>query len=478
VRQLLLIAAVCSAVFAARPSTALAHDGLVRSVPAKDAHLSAAPRSLRLTFTNAPQLRFARIQLFAPNESGVALGALRVDSVRTVVADIAGPLAGGVYTVAWQIMGADGHPVRGRFTFIIAPGATGLGVSHAAHTGDTTPSAPPAPTAHHDPATMPSGPGFDAESPAYVAIRWATFTALLALLGVLAFRFVVLPLVGKRAPLDRVAALTQLALPRAAWLGVVAAAVLVAFAMTRLLAQSYALHGVADALTPSLVWGMLANTTWGLAWLVHVAAAGVAFFAFVRARQGSKVGWKIATLASVGIVLTLSLSGHAVSVERWAPIAVAADGLHILGAGGWLGSLLTVLVVGMPSAMALPASERGPAVADIVNAFSPTALGFAGLAALTGVFAAWLHLGSIPALWTSTYGRTLLLKLGVLSVVALTGAYNWRRVRPTLDDVRGAARLRKSAATEILVGVVVIAITAVLVATPPPQPPDAMAVTH
>jgi putative copper export protein len=66
-------------------------------------------------------------------------------------------------------------------------------------------------------------------------------------------------------------------------------------------------------------------------------------------------------------------------------------------------------------------------------------------------------------------GRRLLVKLGILSVVALTGAYNWRRVKPALGTAAATARIQRSARAELLVGVLVIIVTAVLVATPPPM---------
>ena len=101
-----------------------------------------------------------------------------------------------------------------------------------------------------------------------------------------------------------------------------------------------------------------------------------------------------------------------------------------------------------------------------MNAFSPTALAFAGVTATTGVFAAWLHLERVSALWETAYGRTLLIKLAVLSIVAATGAYNWLRVRPALGDLEGATRVRRSAMVELGVGLLVLAVTAVLVAMP------------
>ena len=83
------------------------------------------------------------------------------------------------------------------------------------------------------------------------------------------------------------------------------------------------------------------------------------------------------------------------------------------------------------------------------------------------MFAAWLHVGSFGALWDCRYGNLLLTKLAVLSVVALTGAYNWHRVKPTLGTSQGAARIRRSPTVDVAVAIVILLITAILVATPP-----------
>ena len=116
--------------------------------------------------------------------------------------------------------------------------------------------------------------------------------------------------------------------------------------------------------------------------------------------------------------------------------------------------------------MRLAEDDRGPAVADLIHAFSPTALAFAGISATTGVFAAWLHLGDVSALWQTDYGRTLLVKLAILSLVAGTGAYNWLRVKPTLGTATSVTRIRRSARIELVVGAFVVIVTSVLVATP------------
>jgi putative copper export protein len=234
------------------------------------------------------------------------------------------------------------------------------------------------------------------------------------------------------------------------------------------------MHGAAGMLDAGLVGSMLSSTVWGWGWLLQVAAVTVAFAGFFAARRGRIRGWTLAALGALALAFTPALSGHAASTPQLTGLAVVSDGLHILGAGGWLGSLLVVLVAGIPAALRTGGSSSGRAVADLVNAFSPTALAFAGLVAATGVIAASLHLGSVPALWQSGYGRTLLLKLAILSVVVAIGAYNWRRVRPALGDSEGARRVRRSASTELAVGVLVLIVTAVLVAMPTPMEPAEM----
>lgn len=453
------------------PHRAMAHEGLRHSVPAKDAVLQTVPTSLRLTFTSRPDLRFTRVQLLGPSSREVALESPTLDSA-TVVAAIRGQLGAGVHTVVWQVAGADGHPVRGRYTFTIADGASGLNDAHSGtRTGGEagadvrSPGGVIPPAAHH--AIPQSDDAFDAGAPAYVGIRWVNFIALIAVIGAIVFMAVVLPLYQRHAD-SAASGLVHTGVAGAAWLGAAAAATLLLMALVRLFAQSVAMHGAARAREGPLLSTLVTGTVWGWGWLLQVGGAILALVGFIGLRRTRSFGWPLAGVGALVLAVTPALSGHAAAAPRWIPLAVTADALHVIGAGGWLGSLLMVLAVGIPAALALGEGHRARAVADLVNAFSPTALIFAGLAGATGVFAAWLHLDGLANLWTSSYGRVLLLKLGVLSIVAATGAYNWLRVRPALGGPGGAARIRRSSTIELVVGAMVLLVTAVLVATPTP----------
>ena len=445
------VAAMLAALLLA-PSIVSAHGRLKESVPSSGAHLTSAPASLRLVFTEAPELTFMLVQLLGPNGTPVALTPVTIaaDSRRAVVASIRGAMRAGVYTVIWQMAGDDGHPVRGQFTFTIAgTDAAGAGAM------DTN--------SHHDAASMPGGEGFGSESWQYVAIRWAQYTALVMVLGAIAFRLIVVGFLRRQQEPN--SPMLADASRGAARLARVATVALAITALMRLYAQSYALHGAARALELPLMQAMLGRTAWGRGWLVQCAALVLVWFA-LRPSSSGRDRWLMAVAGGVLLAVSMALSGHAASSPRLTELAVVADTMHIIGAGGWLGSLLIVLAAGIPAALRLPDDQRMAGVAGLVSAYSPTALFFAGATAVTGVFAAWLHLGVVPALWESNYGRTLLVKLAVLSLVAGTGAYNWLRVKPALGRTAGVQHLRRSMKIELAVGLVVLLVTAVLVATP------------
>ena len=457
------------------PVAAYAHARLKGSTPAAGAHLDAVPRAVRLDFSEMPELTFTKVDLVDASGQRVRLGpvAYATDSKRSVVVAVEGGMLAGDYTVLWQVAGDDGHPVRDQFKFGVAPGAIGIGTiaplpgvsdSVAAHIAVMES------TQHHDPASMPQGNGFGVDSALYVLVRWLMFVALMLMIGAVAFRQLVLRAVRMKQNSD--SPILDDASLRAARIGHLSVGGLLLVLILRLLAQSVAMHGTADMFDVGLVSAMLRKTTWGQGWLLQFAGIAVAGYGFHRAKSArppsvrARSGWILATLGVIALAFTPGLAGHAASAPKLQALTLLSDGLHVLGAGGWLGSLTLMLLAGIPAALSLPEAKRAPTVATLFNAFSPIALLFAGLVATTGVFAAWMHVGSVAALWQTGYGRTLLLKLAVLSMVAGTGAYNWLRIQPQLGKDSATSRIRRSAAFEVAIALVVLLVTAVLVALP------------
>jgi putative copper export protein len=80
-----------------------------------------------------------------------------------------------------------------------------------------------------------------------------------------------------------------------------------------------------------------------------------------------------------------------------------------------------------------------------------------------------LRLPTVASLWESTYGRLLLLKLAFVAIVVVLGALNWRRMMPRLGDEDSARRITRTAGAELTIAALVLAVTAVLVSTSPPD---------
>jgi copper transport protein len=451
------------------PIRARAHGHLTRSLPAADARLHEAPRLLRLEFSEAPELAVSSVRLIAARGGEIALAPLHRagDSLRVVIAEIAGPLQAGLYTVKWQMAGRDGHPVHGQYDFVIAEDASGVVTEPAPEPelGPSDSSPVPGPTTESVPMDTDRPGEFDSASVAYVIVRWAQFIGMLVVIGAVVFRGLILT----RLPRDRFDILTlDDAAARARRLAIAGASVLGASAVARLLAQWVAMRVAAVAPSAMPLERVIWQTAWGHAWLLEVGALttlAIGLWLVGRA-GGGRTGWGFAFVATIALACSLALSGHAAASP--APLAAAVDAAHLLAAGGWMGGLFIVLTAGLPAARALPAPTRGAAGSALVNAFSQMALVFVMLLVATGFLAAWRNIESLSALVHSRYGQVLLLKLAALAVAVLIGLYNWLRARPALVRTGDDVPIQRAMRAELIAGLVVLLITAVLVAVPTP----------
>jgi len=296
--------------------------------------------------------------------------------------------------------------------------------------------------------------------------RWGLFVGITLMLGAVAFRLVVLP--RWKGAHD-----WQQAIPGAdessARLGL-RSAVAMLLALPFILVDQIILFR--DPFSPFLAELnlLVTATTWGRMWQLQLLSAILAAvaFAIVWRRGEATIWWRVAAGAALFCAIVPALSGHSAGTGQFHVLAVGADAVHIVAAGVWIGTL-TALVIVVHEAV-----KRGAAASDLlpdaVASFSPVALVSAGVLVSTGLFATWLHVGSLSALFSSTYGRILLAKVGLVAVTTGLGAYNWKRVTPQLESPEGSeAFMSGSARSEIGIGLLVLLLTAVLVVTSHPM---------
>lgn len=297
--------------------------------------------------------------------------------------------------------------------------------------------------------------------------RWAMLVGITLAIGAVSFRLL-LALVGQppRPIRDR-------SRRAAAW-GLTAALMLVGSAIVRLTFQVVSLSD--PGATGSSLWQLLiaiaTDTNWGHVWLVHTTLAVVAAVAFSFAKRGPRAAWVTAAVAAAGLAATPAFAGHAIGVERHRFVVVAADALHVIGAGVWLGTLGVLAGVmlrdpGTPKRRA--PQDWGTDISAVVRAFSPVALTSAAIVSATGVIAAWVHLDSVASLWRTDYGRALLVKLSLVVLALAAGAYNWQYATAALTAEGGVQKFRRSGFTEVVVSALILLATAVLIALPLPE---------
>jgi putative copper export protein len=241
-------------------------------------------------------------------------------------------------------------------------------------------------------------------------------------------------------------------------------------ALVLLVATFFAFHDQAAALVDEgeslglLQYRQVLGSSWAWAWKAQVAAALLAVIAWVPWRGRPFVGPSLAPIAALALAATGPLMGHPRVLPTGPVLGVLTGAFHMLGAGLWLGALTHFAAVGWLG----PAEGRTARVALLINAFSPLALAGAACTALTGVLTGWQTVGGFGPLVTTSYGRTLLIKLGVLALIMGIGAYNWRVAQPRLATGQGDDVLRRSAFIELALGAALLVVTGFLVALPAP----------
>jgi copper transport protein len=441
--------------------SATAHTRLESSAPAAGSTSDAPVTEVTLRFT-LPVSRLGEGIVIDGPEGVVLADVAAAGDGLVLVATPSEALTTGDYTVTWTAAAQDGHPLEGTFGFTV----TGAGPSEPTTGGTGTPSAGASSGTDHDMSGMDHDMGHEPsamDSPATdVAAALArlgsavTLWSGLVAAGALAFTAFVLR--GR----DEADAPVVLRLAR--WAGVL---ILGGLALRVLAGSVLVAHGdLAAAVSPSAISDSLTGTT--LRELGLQAAGAIALA--VGARRNLRGSW----LAVIGAVLVGAghvLGGHSNTVEpRW--LVVTADVAHLAAAATWVGGVVSMGLLlrarhrdGYDLDAALMAARF-----SVVAALSVTVVGVAGVVLAVGI------IDRPEQLWQSSWGLLLLAKVGVVVVVGVIGAYNHFRVVPRLTarrrgvvrhagrSYRAGSTLRRSAGRETTLMVVIVLLTAWLVA--------------
>jgi putative copper resistance protein D len=137
--------------------------------------------------------------------------------------------------------------------------------------------------------------------------------------------------------------------------------------------------------------------------------------------------------AATAIALTTSLSGQA---GEWGDLTmpVLIDWIHLVAVSVWIGGLFTFGLIFQRFAAPPGTGEEARGLAAIGRPFSMMAAYCVFTLLVAGLFNAWLQVGSLQPLVTTSYGLTLLAKLFLVGLVLALAAVNRYYFLPLLRD--------------------------------------------
>ena len=350
----------------------------------------------------------------------------------------------GWYLVFWRVISADGHPVRGAFTFAVGPN-------------------PGPPPQFRVPSLSET-----ATTTRLLVSRWLVFLSVLTALGL----FVLRALTAR--PVARIVRGTSLRALNIA-LAVAVAVALVAIPVYVLLATAeFTLRSVWDlgAIVPVARDSGFGRDFLDLE-LVLVLFAVAAARRAARRPAGARAPLRGRAARHAG--RARRRGGRAAPPRPRRPcgqksprgLSLPLDVAHLGAVAVWLGGLIGLVVLWLSVGRA----ARSAVLAYVVPRFSAVAFCSVLLLIGTGIGQSLLELPTLASLWQTSYGQALLWKIGLLAAALVLAGVNLARTKPRLQagDASAPLLLRRLVQGEIVFVAAALFAAAVLSSLAPPS---------
>jgi copper resistance protein D len=226
---------------------------------------------------------------------------------------------------------------------------------------------------------------------------------------------------------------------------------------------------IADVWRDGGVWTVASETRFGQILLVRLAAAALLAASLpMLKRAANRSPWSTgAVVLAIAVLIGPAWTGHAGATPGVAgELPLAADALHLLAAGAWLGGL-------PPLAMLLATAWRRKeprwvaVTAIVVQRFS--LLGVISVSALlaSGIANSWYEVGTLNNLFTTSYGQLVLIKIGLFAAMVGLASINRFYLTSRLAIAGAVRRLYHSSLAETGLGFAAIVVVAFLGAMAP-----------
>ena len=417
-------------------SSASAHNTFSESTPADGQVLSVAPTTWSIVFENSVPLNSASGVVTNSDGTRTTLSAPRHGATENVIVfDLPIGLSGEIST-RWRLVGVDGHVISGRVKFSVQQDVQ-------PQTSSSVPTIAP-----------PFEPESEAQATSEeirTALRFTNFTAMVLLGGLLFVEIFIAAgaLFTQRGKL--------MALLSAGFLAIIPITQFFTFSSDINFEQKGMLAAAGEAIGLTAGGMHLIRAISGL--LITLIVLSV-----LKSRQLEKFHLVLIGATSVMYLISLAYVGHSRSQALpW--LGIPTDVLHTVSISVWLGGLIAIVFVVLP--MVDP--EKG---LQSFSRFSYIAKRAVALIVVTGSIQSLRLHGNPVSLLSNSHGLLLLLKISLVGIMLRLAYGNERIVQRFQVSSSGSLtqsrnRLRRASITELLIGLIVILVTAILVNVTP-----------
>lgn len=297
---------------------------------------------------------------------------------------------------------------------------------------------------------------WSASSAPLVATRAVHFAATAMTAGNILFQAAVVePASREQAGVVLVARIRAL---RISW-GSLAIAVISGTIWLMLQAASMSGMPLDEALSPDVLSTVITQTQFGQVMIVRVGLA--ILVAACLASDHVTIPQRLGLAASLAFTASLAWTGHsAATIGAMGYLHLVADALHLIAAAAWVGGLVPLILL----LAAANGDNAKPFVRDAVERFSTLGIISVTALMLSGLINAVILVGSVTALFATSYGQLLLLKLALFAVMLAFATINRLLLTPRLaqPSAGGLRGLTRNSSIELALGLAIFAIVGLL----------------
>lgn len=213
------------------------------------------------------------------------------------------------------------------------------------------------------------------------------------------------------------------------------------------------------------------QTVYGTVWLIRMGVTVAMLCLWFVAERGHRRGlWHVLLVLSLILLWTSSQTGHGAATGE--PLPLILDFIHNIVAAAWIGGILYLYMVVLPSLAGHP--HRDGITLRLIPRFSVLFVAGLGIVIVTGPLLMWSLDDDIDRITNSLYGQLIVVKISLAMAMAGMGGYvQWtliRRARHAVatsgsySHITGVYRtLKSSLRYEAVLGMSLLVVVAVLI---------------